>query len=452
MKKLLCLCFLTILCIPINAQVPEVCFGDYKTGEWGDWNIIEYSEADKEIYAFLDEFGFNLIRFDTDFNIKVQTKTKIKSGTILSVRKGNSHIDVITEKGQDIMHYTFDSNSLQNISSENLFRLPNMNFYNKEYFTEVCWSANGQFLGIVACVFPKDPGVSYTDYMYYMYLYDKDFHLLNHVEFPYMQHKIGTKKFSRPTWTITDNGELVYAALHVTTKPKKYPEYGESGCMMDVSIITKDNVKKQKATNIDPGGCMYDVFLYAAGNIAKYDGKQMQVFIANTLYQYNLIDNTVLPLCTFKYYQQATSMTGLSSYINDGEGGYAMNSGRGWTWIKAEPLKSICGGWGSAYVQQGNALFFPRRDAYSSQVTFFYKNKLYHIDNINTERFVSRKYKLTQLLCIDETGVGSTIEIKSNAKNDLQFYQLSENRFLVWERNAKIEKKYMQRLGFFGLK
>ena len=82
-------------------------------------------------------------------------------------------------------------------------------------------------------------------------------------------------------------------------------------------------------------------------------------------------------------------------------------------------------------------------------MTFFHNNHLYHIDNVDNQGFFSRKYKLTQLLFVDEKGNTAQAKVTSDAKNELIFYHINGSRYLVWERNAKINKQYMQRLGFF---
>lgn len=447
----------------VSAQEPNINFGNYvNTDEWPDWNIFSYTEKKDEIYAFnLVYKNFSLQLFDTKFKVKAFSKTKIKSGfsqpVILNVRKNPSQIDAVIEEGNDVMHYTFDINSLQNIKIEPLFETKSLD--SKPCFTEVCWSPNGEYLAIVACQRPSADlakgNLKYTDFNYCIYLYNKDFQLLKQVVFPYMKYKKMGNRFCLPTWTITDKGEVVYAALHCTSKPKKYTENGESGCRIEAKIITKDEVRNFTTTNVEMEGLLYryynnDILLNACGNIAKYDGETMQIFFSNILFKYDFKHSSVTPLCKFQYYQPLLSSTGLSECLYDGNGGYAMSGQRGWVWIKEEPLNSRVGSWGSSSVQTNNAFFFPRLDAFNSQVTFFHNNLLYHIDNIDDVRFMSRKYKLTQLLCIDGEGNGSNVKITSDAKNELIFYHIDGSRYLVWERNAKINKQYMQRFGIFA--
>lgn len=450
------------------AQQPVITLGDYSKNLL-DGSIFYYNEENKEIYTFYFNDvtrKLHLHCFDTEFNTKASSVTKIKAGydkpIILDVRKNGSHIDVVTEEGRDIVHYTFDSNSLQNTSTSNLFRNPGQRQI-KIQSTEVRWSSNGEYVAIVFCENPStEPGnmtLKYIDFDYNIYLYDKDFHLLKQSSFPYMQFRLHSNQFCRTAWTLTDNGEVVYAAIHYTTKPKKHPEYGESGCRIEAKIISKDAVKEYVTPNANPGGLIVStvtdryVLLKSCGNIEKYDGEKMQVFFSNVLYQYDFKSQSATPLCRFQYYLSANSSTGLSLSFDDGNGGYAICSGRSFVWIKGDPLKSRIGTWGNANVQTDSNFFFPRIDAYSSEVTFFYNNHLYHIDNIVEGGLFRRsKYKGAQLLCIDENGSVSNLKISSNARSDLDFYHISGTRYLVCEQETKIGKEYMQRFGLFELK
>ena len=462
MKHLLSLPIMFFAMINIAfAQQPKVYFENSVMTNFmqPDWSFINYSENQKEILAFyrnLDNKTFYLSRFDTEFNVKTQSEIKMKStssktSTILNVHENGSQIHVITEEGNDIIHYTFNYDNLQNTDKEILFT--NTTHSPGKIATEVSWSANGEYMAVVACDnrSEHDP-LKYTNFNYYIYLYDKDIHLLNHIQFPYMQYKVACNKFCRPTWTITDNGEVVYAALHYTPTPKKIPEFGVSGCKIEARVITKDNCKIYEVPNISSGGCLWNYLTYATGNIAKYDGEKMLVFFANVLFQYDLKNNTAKSLCRFDIYIGANTSTGLSNYIDDGNGGFIMNRGRIFVWIKKDPLESYWRSWGNSTVQQGNAMFFPRYDAYSSEATFLHERKLYHIDNVDNAGFASKKYRATQLVYYDENGNYDVINITSDAKNDLSFHHLSGSRYLIWEPNVKIGEQYRQRLGFFEFK
>lgn len=465
----------------MTAQKMEVTFDEpkeepknWKQTYWHDamnLNILDWKSDEIVIYSFTERLY--MARIDKDFNIKESSTTKVGESRLLEnellrIWNNNDSIYAVVREACDVYLYTFDFRSLQQKNVREVYKISNYDATSMETPVDVKWSDNEEYIALVARRIPIR-GLGKRKIFHEFCLYDKHFNPIGSGVFDALEFPVtsGTGYGYASSWTLTDNGEIVFASLKAARNPKKYPEFGATATQMEIGLFKDGKLTTSTVPNVYRGklpvGTHNSIngilefedkdhvsMSLKTGSIMGYDGKSMMIFFLNTLYRYSFEDNTVTPLVAMPFCLEPTCYSsGLSNVISDDDGGYIVRGISGFVWIPKDVTKSFIGNWG------GDRKFakWNTSTAVTRSMTFFHNGHLYHVADV--ERYTSyivhtkQEHLEPQLVSVDRERKMETCNL--DAAGYFYFYRTDDNRLALWERNLKVDGKKCQRFGYVDL-
>ena len=433
-----------------------------------DWN----DDGEVVVYSFKEQLY--MARIDKNFNIKESSTTKVGESRLLDnyllrIWLNNDSIYAVMREGRNIYLYTFDFRSLQQNNVRQVFTISKHSVTMTETPIDVEWSENKEYIAIVARHIPKKSTMGKLDVFHEFCLYDKHFNPIGNGVFDALKFPAlaGTGFGYASSWTLTNNGEIVFASLKAARNPKKYPEFGATATQMEIGLFKDGKMTMSTVPNVYRGKLPVGTYNSAegidefedkdhvsmslkTGSILGYDGKSMMLFFLNTLYRYSFEDNTVTPLIVMPFcLEPIYDSSGLSDVIDDDEGGYIIRGISGFVWVPKDVMKSFVGNWG------GDRKFYNWRKSMAARrgLTFFHNGRLYHIADV--ERYTSyiigvkKENMEPQLVSVDKERNMEMCNL--DAAGYFYFRRIKDNRLALWERNLKVDGKKCQRFGFVDL-
>ena len=431
---------------------------------WNNDNIVVYSFS-QQLY---------LARIDKNFNILESSTTKIGESRLLDdyllrIWHKEDSIYAVTREGSDIYLHSFDTNTLQHQKARLIYTISKHAWSLMATPVDIKWARNNEYIALVVRHIPKRSKLGKEKVLHEFCLYDRNFNpigsgIFDPIEFPTLP---GLGFGYASSWTLTDNGEIVFASLKAARKPKKYPEFGATATQMEIGLFRDGKLTTYSVPNVYRGnlpvGTQNSIegidehedpnhvsMSLKTGSIMGYDGKTMMLYFLNTLYRYSFQDNTVTPLIAMPFCLEPTyNSSGMSSVIDDEDGGYIIYGGSGFAWIPRDVNKSFVGNWGGA-----RKFLNWRTSAQTTQsLTFLYNGRLYHVADV--ERYTSyiiggkQEHLEPQLISVDKDRKMDACNL--DAAGFYYFYRVSDNRLVLWQRNLKVDGKKCQRFGFVDL-
>ena len=436
-----------------------------------DLTIVDWNDDEFVVYSF--DRRLYLARFDRAFDIKASSTTKVGHNNqyddeVIKVWTDADSICAVIREENDLYLYSFDRNSLEQKSVREIFKVHTSSVIPTITPVDVGWSENGEYVAVVARHLPKEAGLRDIKIFHEFSLFDKHFNLIGSGVFDSIEEferMPGSGYSYASSWTITDDGELLFASLKAARKPKKYPEFGPSATQMEIGRFKDNKMTTFTVLNVGRGklplGTFNDVanimdretpeavsMSLRAGSIFGYDGKSMMLFFVNTLYKYSFEDNTVTLLTTMQFaLEPRLYSSGLSRVIEDDEDGHIVLGPGGFVWVRKDVTQSYVGNWGERLkVLQLKGI------GVTNTITFFHKGRLYHVSAVNKRRFIfssKSPYLPSRLLSVDKDRNLEMCELE--ATGGCEFYRASDSRVAFWERDIKMDGKKCQRFGFVDL-
>lgn len=435
-------------------------------------SILDWRNDEIVVYSFSEQLY--LARIDRNFNITETSKTKLGESRfleneVLRIWCNDDSIYAVIREARDVYLYTFDFRSLQQKNVRQIFKLSSYDATSARTPVDVEWSDNEEYIALVARHIPYKTAMGNRKVFHEFCLFDKHFNpigsgVFDAMDFPVM---VGKGFGYASSWTLTDNGEIVFASLKAARNPKKYPEFGATATQMEIGLFKDGKLTTSTIPNVYRGklpvgicNSIEAIFEYEdkdhvsmslrTGSIIGYDGKSMMLYFLNTLYRYSFEDNTVTPLVAMPFCLEPTCYSsGVSSVKDDGEGGYVILGVSGFVWIPRDVTKSFIGNWGG----DRNFTKWNKSARVTRSLTFLHNGRLYHVADV--ERYTSyivhtkQEHLEPQLTSFDRERNMETCNL--DAAGYFYFYRTDDNRLALWERNLKVDGKKCQRFGYVDL-
>lgn len=476
-----------------TAQKPQVTF-DEPQEEPANWrktplhnaanlNILNWDDNEIIISSFKEQLY--LARIDKNLNIKESSKTRLgesraREDEILRIWHENDSIYIIMKEEHNVLFYTFDYKSLQQTNMKQIYTISKHDPSQTATPVDIAWSDNGEYIALVVRHIPRNSeefmGLRKKQSSFHEFrLYDKHFNPIGSGVFDavVLPHRIGTGYGYASSWTLTDNGEIVFVSLKAARNPADYPDFGATATQMEIGLFKDGEMTTSTIPNVYRGNlpvgavnCTEDINSYEnrnsfsmslrTGTILRYDGKSMMIFFLNTLYKYSFEDNTVTPQVAMPYALEPTYYSsGLSNVIDDNEGGQIIRGIGGFVWIPQDISKSFIGTWN--VNRSSSTKWSVSSTTAIRNLTFLRNNRLYHfadMEKSTTSYFIigiaeGTEKLAPQITCVGKDGKSETFNL--DAVGYTYFYKISDNRIALWERNIKVNGKECMRFGHVDL-
>lgn len=457
----------------------------WQKAPWNDFdniNILDWNDNEIVIYS-LRQYLY-LARIDKNLNLKENSKTKVGKSfayedEILRIWHENDNIYIVVREDHNVYLLTYDFRSLQQTDMKQIYTLRKHSTLQVRTPVDIAWSDNGEYIAIVARHIPyktNELGLRKKQGIFHEFgLYDKHFNPIGSGVFDAVDLPLNAGKGYgyASSWTLTDNGEIVFVSLKAARNPADYPEFGATATQMEIGLFKDGKMTTSTIPNVYRGNlpvgafnCTEDIVSYEnrnsfsmslrTGSILGYDGKSMMIFFLNTLYKYSFEDNTVTPQVAMPFcLEPVYYSSGVSNVIDDNEGGHIIRGVSGYVWIPKDITKSFVGTWeGGRESSKGSVTTISA----VRSLTFLRNDRLYHIANMEkkTQSFSvlggaseTKERMAPQLTSVD---IEKKIEKRNlDAVGYLNFYRISDNRIALWERDIKVDGKKCQRFGYVDL-
>ena len=476
-----------------TAQKPQVTF-DEPQEEPANWrktplhnaanlNILNWDDNEIIISSFKEQLY--LARIDKNLNIKENSTTRLgkshgSKDNLLRIWHENDSIYVIIREERNVYLYTFDFRSLLQTNMKQIYTVSKHDPSQTETPVDIAWSDNGEYIALVVRHIPRKSeefmGMRKKQSSFHEFcLYDKHFNPVGSGVFDavVLPHRVGTGLGYASSWTLTDNGEIVFVSLKAARNPADYPDFGATATQMEIGLFKDGKMTTSTIPNVYRGNlpigavnCTEDIEAYEnrnsfsmslrTGTSLRYDGKSMMIFFLNTLYKYSFEDNTVTPQVAMRSYLEPTYYSsGLSDVIDDNEGGQIIRGIGGFVWIPQDISKSFMGSWN--VNNSSSTKWSVSSTAATRSMTFLRNDRLYHLADMEkstTSYYIigiseTTKKIAPQITCVDKKGTAETFNL--DAGGYTYFYKISDNRIALWEGNIKVNGKACLRFGHIDI-